>query len=217
MKPLTPGLLALLALLNLPAIRAAEPAPELGALGTLLLEERFDGATLPAGWTRNTGVLAVRDGVLRAGERAADKHLGAFRKALPLQDALVRLDFTLEGARAFHLGFDPAPGQLKKQGHLFSVMITATGWSITEHNNKSDPASKNTVRARASTPFERGRTYTLELEMKGEQVIARVTGKEPLRAQAPDFRVRKPGLVFRVGGADGQEVVVDNVRVWQLR
>ena len=217
MKTPLPGLLALLALFTSPALRASDPAPELGRLGTLLLEERFDGGTLPAGWTRNTGVLAVRDGALRAGERAADKHLGAFRKAVPLQDAVVQLDFKLEGARAFHLGFDPAPGQLKKQGHLLSLIITPAGWQITEHNNKADPASKNVVRAKASTTFEPGRAYTLELEMKGEQVVARVAGKAPLRAHATDFRVRKPGLVFRVGGPDGQDVVVDNVRVWELK
>jgi hypothetical protein len=28
--------------------------------------------------------------------------------------------------------------------------------------------------------------------------------------------VKKPGLVFRAGGKDGQEVLVDNVKVWAL-
>ena len=46
--------------------------------------------------------------------------------------------------------------------------------------------------------------------------LVRVDGKEPLRAKAKDFHVKKPGLVFRVGGKDGQGVLIDNVKVWEL-
>ena len=116
----------------------------------------------------------------------------------------------------FHVGFDPAPGELKKQGHLFSLAITPAGWTITEHNDKADPASKNVARGKASTAFAPGQWFTLLLEVKGDEVVAHVEGKEALRATAKDFHVKKPGLVFRVGGKDGQEVVVDNVKVWAL-
>ena len=104
--------------------RATDITPTLGTKGKLLLEEKFDAPSLPAGWTKNTGTLAVRDGTLHASELASDQHVGAFRKLMPLQDCVVQIDFKLEGANVFHLGFDPTPGQLKKQGHLFAVIIT---------------------------------------------------------------------------------------------
>ena len=82
------------------------------------------------------------------------------------------------------VGFDPAPGELKKQGHLFALIITPTGWSINEQNNKADPASKPIVRAKAATTFARGQWHTLLLEMKGETVIAHIEGRPPLKASA---------------------------------
>ena len=195
---------------------AADPEPTLGRKGKLLLEEKFDGDAVPKGWTRNTGVIAVSNGALIASELASDKHAGAFRRLMPLRDCAVQLDFKFTGANMFHLGFDPAPGELKKKGHLFSLIITPESWTITEHLDKSDPKSKNVVLAKAATKFPRDQTFTLLLEVKGGDVVARVPGHEPLRATAKDFHVKKPGLVFRVGGKDGQGVQIDNVKVWEL-
>jgi hypothetical protein len=209
--------LALVAVAFVLPVIAAGVEPSLGRRGTLLLEESFDGTALPKGWAKNTGELSVKEGVLHASELPAQSHVGAFRKALPLQDAVVQLDFKFEGATTLHLGFDPAPGQLKKQGHLFSVIITENAWTLTEHNDKADPASKNVVHAKATASFPRGQWFTLSLEMKGNDVVARIEGKEPLRATAKDFHVKKPGLVFRAGGKAGQEVLIDNVKVWELK
>lgn len=196
--------------------RGAAPEPTLGQKGRLLLEENFEAATLPKGWAKNTGVLAVSGGVLHASQLASDHHIAAFRKALPLQDCAIQLDLKFAGATTFNLGFDPAPGELKKKGHLFSLAITPAGWTITEHNDKADPNSKAVPHAKAATKFAPGEWFTLLLEVKGDRVVAKVDGKEALRATAKDFQVKKPGLVFRVGGKDGQEVLVDNVKVWAL-
>ena len=213
----TPPVLLLIALALPVGISAADLTPTLGAKGKLLLEEKFDAAGLPVGWIKNTGTLEVRDGALHASELASDQHIAAFRKALPLQDGAVQIDFKLEGATAFHLGFDPAPGTLKKKGHLFAVVITPEGWQITEQPDKNDATSKAVVHAKAATKFPRGDWFTLMVEMKGNDVVAQVAGKEPLRATAKDFHVKKPGLVFRAGGKGQHEALVDNVRVWELK
>lgn len=197
--------------------RAADLSPQLGTLGDQLMEETFSGAAVPKGWNANTGTLRVADGALLAGEKSSDKHIGAFRHPLPVQDCAVQLDFKLGGARVINLGFDPAAGELKKKGHLLSVVISKAGWSILEHNDKANPESKSKTHAKAATPFDPATTYTLLLECKGNDVVAQVTGKEPLKASAPDFHVKKPGLVFRMGGPDGQEATFDNVKVWALK
>ncbi len=213
----TPRLLALLPLVA--ALLSAAPAeysPVLGQRGKLLLEETFAGAALPAGWTRNTGELALDAGALRAREVAADNHAAAFRKALPLQDCLVQVDVKIGGPATFHLGFDPAPGALKKKGHLFSVIVSPGQWTLTEHNDKADPAAKNKVHARGKTSLKPGEWATLTLELKGTSVVAHLTGHAPLQASAPDFAVKKPGLVFRVAGKGEHAAWFDNVRVWTL-
>jgi hypothetical protein len=198
------------------AALSAAPEPTLGKKGALLLEETFSGGAVPAGWTKNAGAIAVADGALRANEVAKDNHAGAFRKALPLTDAAVQVDLKLDGAASFNLGFDPAPGALKKQGHLFSLIVTPTSWQITEHVNKADPASKNIVHAKAAANFPRDRWVTILLEMKGDTVVVHADGQKPLKATAKDFAVKKPGLVFRVGGKDEKPLWIDNVKVWAL-
>ena len=56
-------------------LAAAELEPTLGKKGKLLLEEKFDGDTLPKGWTGKTGGLRVadggEDGINRAAHHAA--------------------------------------------------------------------------------------------------------------------------------------------------
>ncbi|MEO6245799.1 MAG: hypothetical protein ABIQ12_10210, partial [Opitutaceae bacterium] len=79
-----------------------------------------------------------------------------------------------------------------------------------------DPKSKNIVHAKAAAKFPAGQWITLLLEVKGDTVVVSAEGCAPLRATAKDFHVKKPGLVFRVGGQDGQGVQVDNVKVWAL-
>jgi hypothetical protein len=195
---------------------AADLEPTMGKRGKLLLEETFSGPEVPKGWHANTGSLRIVEGQLHASEKSSDKHIGAFRHRLSLQDCAVQVEFKLGAIRVINLGYDPAPGELKKKGHLFSVVITPKSWSLIEHNDKSDPASKTKVHATAKTDFAPNMTYTLLLECRGNEVVAQVTGKEPLKASAPDFRVKKPGLVFRMGGKDGEEVALDNVKVWTL-
>ena len=116
-----------------------------------------------------------------------------------------------------HGAFDPAPGELRKQGHLFSLVVTPTQWSVLEHPDKADPNGKNVVRAKAAAAFPRDQWHTLLLEVKGDAVVARVDGREALRASAKDFHVKKPGLVFRVMGKDGEAMLFDNVKVWELK
>jgi hypothetical protein len=190
--------------------------PMLGTKGKLLLEETFDGDALAQGWTGKTGGLRVADGVLHASMKSADGRLGLFSREQPMQNAVIAIDFRFVGARGINISCNPSPGELAKHGHLFSVMITPSMWNITEHNDKSDPNSKSQALASASASFVPNQWYKLMLETKGDQVVARVEGKEPLRASSKDFGVKKPGIEFRVSGRDGEEVLFDNLRVWEL-
>ncbi len=198
-------------------LNAADLKPVLGTLGKSLLNETFEGAEVPKDWQASTGTQRIEGGRLMAEERASDKHIGAFRHHLPVQDCAVQIDFQLGEARTINLGFDPAPGELKKTGHLFSVTISKGAWTIVEHNDKSNPESKNKKLAEGKTEFDPKQTYTLMLECKGNDVAAQITGKETLRASSPDFHVKKPGLVFRMGGPDGKAAAFDNVKVWELK
>jgi hypothetical protein len=196
---------------------AADLEPALGKKGKLLLEETFDGNALSDGWTGKTGGIRVADGVLHASMKTADGRLGLFNREQPMQDAAIQIDFKFAGARGINVSCNPSPGESNKRGHLFSVMITERMWNITEHNDKSDPTSRSKALAGTAERFESGKWYTLLVETKGAEVVARVAGKQPLRASSKDFGVKKPGIEFRVSGRDGGEVLFDNLRVWELK
>jgi len=195
---------------------AAGLEPTLGKKGRLLLEETFDGDALAKGWTGKTGGLSVTDGVLHASMKSADGRLGLFNREAPMQDAAIRIDFKFAGARGINVSCNPSPGELAKHGHLFSVMITPRMWNITEHNDKADRSSVSKALVSAMERFESGKWYSLLVEMKGDEVVATVEGKKSLRASSKDFHVKKPGIEFRVSGRDGEEVLFDNLRVWEL-
>ncbi len=191
--------------------------PQLGSLGKSLLSESFDAKELPKPWTRNTGTLVIHDGVLEVCEQSSDHHAAAFRYPLPLKDCAIQIDFKMAAhSKMVHLGFDPAPGELKKKGHLFSVAVTPTSWSIIEHGDKNDEKPKNKVLANEKVSFAPGQWFTLLLECKGNEVVAQIAGKGVLKGSSPDFHVKKPGLVFRMSGPDGEPVAFDNVKVWEL-
>ena len=197
---------------------AEELMPTLGTKGKLLFEDSFDGAERSKKWTHTVGALRLDNGVLLASEQASDKHACAFRHVLPVQNCAVQVDFKLEAdAKFLHFGYDPVAGELNKKGHLFSVAVTPTGWSLIEHGDKNDAKPKNKIHAAQTTTFEPDKWYTLLVECHGDNVVAQIAGKEPLKGTSPDFHVKKPGLVFRVGGPDGKAVRFDNVKVWELK
>jgi hypothetical protein len=134
-----------------------------------------------------------------------------------MQDVAIQIDFKFGGRGGINVSVNPSPGELNKKGHLFSVMITQAVWNITEHHHKADRNSRSKALASAPETFEPGRWFTLLVENKGDEVVAQVEGKKPLRASSKDFQVKKPGIEFRVLGRENMEINFDNLRVWELR
>ncbi|MCY2974144.1 MAG: hypothetical protein NTW52_05695 [Planctomycetota bacterium] len=214
MRSLTAFLVS--SILFVPVTMAEDMSPTLGKKGKELLIEKFEGNDIPKGWTKNVGMMKIQDGALRISELASDKHVGAFRKALPIQDMAIQIDFMLDGAKTFNVGFDPVAGELKKKGHLYSVVINSDRWSISESNDKANPESKAILHAKGTIQLNPGKWYTLMIENKGENVVATIAGQGALKAKANDFKVKKPGLIVRAGGPDTAGVLIDNIQVFEL-
>ena len=124
----------------------------------------------------------------------------------------MKFRFVGEG-KAMHFGFDPKPGELKKKGHLFSVVITPKSWSILKHVDKNRPQEDpNQVLVKQNREFTNDTWYTLRVTTWGTHVTAAIDDGEPLKASHETFGVKKPTLVFRCIG-DGIEI--DDVMVWQ--
>ncbi|MFT5028078.1 MAG: hypothetical protein ACI9VS_000498 [Candidatus Binatia bacterium] len=180
-----------------------------------LLTDNFNRAELGKGWHVNTGEWKIVDGVLCVKEIKADKHSAAARRAIVTQDAVYEFRFRFVGeGKGFHFGFDPAKGELKKKGHLFSVIVTPDSWRLMKHVDKAKPKEDpNKVLATAKATFKKGEWYSLCVESKGDNVTASIKGVGELKGSHPTFHVKKPTLVFRCLG-DGVEI--DDIRVRQL-
>lgn len=195
-------------------IRAADPGPP-------TFEETFDAPALVKGWLVQYGEWQPVAGVLRGRELAADKHAAAARRVLPMQDGRFSLRFRFTGPKpeAFHFGFDPAPGQLPKRGHLFSVIVTPQGAKLMKHVDKNKPKEDpNVVLATADATIAPEVWHTLIVEKVGNSVKASLAAESgsvqlSLASTHPTFHVKTPTLVFRCLG-DGVEV--DDIRVWSL-
>ena len=208
-----PGVLVavLLALAAARPLSAAEP-----------LIAKFDEAKRPEKWTVNFGHWEPKAGVLVCRQLDKDHHPAASRWQIPLKDAVINLRLKFDGATGFHLGFDPAPGELKKQGHLYSLVVTPTQAQLKKHRDKADESSKDEPLAEAEFPTTVGEWIDIELKTEGANVTA-VIGIAPdatsklttkLEVSDPSFAVAKPTVVFRVIGGDVQ---LDDVQVTVLK
>lgn len=201
-----PLLLLCFTLLAFSAVRTSDAAEPIIA--------RFDEAKRPENWTVNCGHWEPKAGVLVCRELEKDHHAAASRWQIPHKDAVIKLRLKLDGAKGFHLGFDPAPGELKKQGHLYSLVVTPTQALLKKHKDKADEASKDQTLATASLNAAAGEWLDIELRTEGEKVTATVGKTAKLEASDPTFSVAKPTVVFRVMGGDVQ---LDDVQVTVLK
>ncbi len=175
---------------------------------------RFDEAKRPEKWAVNFGHWEPKDGVLVCRQLEKDNHAAASRWQIPLRDAVIKLRLKFDGAAGFHLGFDPAAGELKKQGHLYSLIVTPTEAQIKKHKDKADEASKDHTLATASLNAKAGEWLDVELRTEGEKVSVTIGKNAKLEASDPSFSVAKPTVVFRVIGGDVQ---LDDVQVTVLK
>ncbi|MCA9029606.1 MAG: hypothetical protein KDA66_02290 [Planctomycetaceae bacterium] len=172
----------------------------------------FDEAERPSNWTVNTGHWEPMDGVLVCRELEADNHAAASRLQTPLSDGTVSCRLKFVGATGFHVGFDPAPGQLKKKGHLFSLIITPSSVVLKKHRDKADPESKDETKATAK--FSGTDDWIdVSLTLEGDDVTATVkSSRDTILITTTDssFHVAKPTVVFRTIGGDAH---LDDVSV----
>lgn len=175
---------------------------------------RFDEAKRPEKWAVNFGHWEPKDGVLVCRQLDKDNHAAASRWQIPLKDTVIKLRLKFDGATGFHLGFDPAPGELKKQGHLYSLVVTPTQAQLKKHKDKADEASKEQTLATASLNAKAGEWLDVELRTEGEKVSVTIGKNAKLEASDPSFSVAKPTVVFRVIGGDVQ---LDDVQVTVLK
>ncbi|MCA8988105.1 MAG: hypothetical protein KDA78_10710 [Planctomycetaceae bacterium] len=176
-------------------------------------EARFDGPQRPEKWGVNFGHWEPEEGVLVCRQLEKDNHAAASRWQIPLTDAVISCRVKFEGASFFHIGFDPAPKTLDKKGHLYSLVLTPTGATIKKHRDKADEKSQDATLAtvKFAKPLTDWQEIQLKLDGNSVQVLIETpNGKHTMTATDDTFGVKKPAVVFRVGGGD---LKLDDVQI----
>ncbi len=140
-------------------------------------------------WTPQDGVLSVLD-------IPEEKHIPVLHHKVGLKDAVIEVEFLLEGPGSFLVGCD-------SDKHVGRVVVNAAGLSIAEDSVKPS----HTI-ARAPLPVKPGEWHQLRVEWRGDQMAARLDGKE-LRAQHAYLATSKS----RSWLAAGKSVKVRNLRI----
>jgi hypothetical protein len=191
---------------NLWAEKGSEIKPVLVKPGKVVLEEKFEGSSLPKGWTTAKGDWQVKEGAVVGKELAADKHAAVLNLAQPFKNSVVRFSFKREGSKALHLSLNHA------KGHLFRVVITDAGIALNKDVDKKDPASKAVVLAKSAEKFAPGQWYTVQVEMQGDKVVVQTDNGVKLEGSNPGLAMEKTGYRFVT---QGESVLIDDLKVWE--
>jgi hypothetical protein len=125
---------------------------------------------LAAPFNAAKGKWTPKDGVLSVLNIPAEKHIPVLHHKMGLTDAVIECEFRFDGPGSFLVGCD-------SDKHVGRVVINATGMSIAEDSVKPS----HTI-AKVQTPVKQREWHHLRVEWKGDQMAARLDGKE-LRAQ----------------------------------
>ena len=181
---------------------------ELGRTGAVSLEDHFDREQTGDAWQVAKGSWTIANGALVGKEVPADKHAAVATIGGSHRNSVIRFRFQLNGARQFALSLN------KQRGHLFRVVVTEHGLTLSLDKDKSDPESKAQVLARAQGVIEPNHWHMLQLEMVGDRVVARTDSGLKVAGQHASLDCDKPGYRFVVSG---ESVHIDDLVVSALR
>ncbi len=183
-----PNLIALLSLTIAAPVFAQADKPLLHDHALPVLAAPGFAEPLDASWSIAHGRWTPDNGVLNVVELPENKHVPVLHHKVGLRSAVIECDFRFDGPGTFLVGCDA-------EKHVGRVVITATGLSIAEDSGKPSHTIAN-----LPLPVKQGEWHTLRVEWKGDQMAARLDGKE-LRAQHAYLATPKSRSWLAVGKA----------------
>ncbi|MBC7965709.1 MAG: hypothetical protein H7Z17_07250 [Fuerstia sp.] len=125
------------------------------------------------------------------------------------RNSVVRFSFKVDGTTT---GFNFSLNHAK--GHLFRVVVTPTAMTINLDKDKNDPKSKAVVLGTARGKFERGKWYTMQIEMQGDKVVAQTDNGLSVEATHATLDTDKPNYRFVM---KGDSLAIDDLQIWELK
>jgi len=178
------------------------------AFGKIAASDAIDGAKLGKKWAVAKGNWKVVDGAICGKELAADKHAAVLSFNQPNTDSAIQFSFKLDGAKGFNLSYN------KTRGHLFRVLVSETGLTISLDKDKKDPKSKPQRLGVAKGKFKQGEWYTMLVVVEGENVSVQTDNGVKATGSHATIKQKKPNYRFVMRG---ESLLLDDLKIWQLK
>jgi len=174
--------------------------------GKLLYSEDFSAKKIDARWTQHKGQWKIVDGALQGTELEADEHAASIRTDIQLPDQFIlQFDFKFEGGRIIHLSFNG-------KGHICRATISPTGFVLKGEKVKKDSNDKAAIVGQIQQNFEKGKWYTMLVEINGAEFVARVSDDQVAFGQHEKVARPKTNFGFPMAGVSSS---IDNLKIWQ--
>lgn len=188
--------------------KGTELKPMLAKPGKATFELKAASAgKLDKPWAVAKGDWQIAEGGIVGKEKASDQHAAVLTLGEPNRDSIIRFSFKLDGATGFNLSFNHA------KGHLFRIGVSDTGLALNLDKDKKDPASKVVSLGKAEGKFERGKWYTMQVEIKGTKVFVQTDNGIKLDVSHAALDVDKTGYRFVMRK---ESLLLSDVKVWQV-
>ena len=138
-------------------------------------------------WTVTKGTWTPAGGILQGVEIPTEKHVAVLHLNLGLDVAVIECEFRAPGPFTFYAGCDSA------SGHVGRVVVNAANMVIAE-----DSVKPSHVLATLEQKTKPGEWHHLRVEWRGDQMAARLDGKE-LSASHPYLATPKKRSWLAVG------------------
>jgi hypothetical protein len=207
---------------------------------TVVIDESFEAKTIPSKWQAGgrKGSFTIVDGVLRAVAQPDDSHGPSIGVPISGHDLTIEFDVKFARPKGYFLFLIDGDSQFKGQAHL--LRFAATPRQVQLMQDRGDPASKIAQKkdrdanggkripptpeqladpafyrieqlARQNAKPSDGDWHHVRIELRGNNVTARLDDGAVLSAKGTVLDVPKSRIVFLVGQSG--DIRIDKVKV----
>ena len=182
-----------------------EPKSLLCKTDELIFEETFATDKIDSRWQMHKGDWQIVNGSLQGSELEKDNHAASIRTDFDLPDNFVmEFEFKFNGGKVIHCSFNG-------RGHICRATITPEGYTLKGEKVKKDPEDKSITVGQVQQKFEKGKSYTMRIEVAGEEMVARVEDGPVAFGKHAKIARDKTNFGFPMAGVSAN---IDNIRIW---
>jgi len=190
------------------AAYAAKDADLGQTLGKPAATDDLNRQELGKQWVVAKGEWQIAEGAIKGQELAKDKHAAVLTYARKNTDSAIQFSFKLDGTKGFHLSYN------KSRGHLFRVIVSDRGVTISLDKDKKNPKSKPVKLASSPKKFEPGEWHTMRVTVEGERVSVQADNGLKLSAKHASLKQPKPNYRFVMRDAS---LLLDDLKIWEIK